>query len=170
MSLLPGFPLDWPLDSNMIRRNAEMNSFGMVRCYPDGRPKPHQGWDLYAPEGTPIYAVADGQILITRDGGDYGKLIVLSISGTALYAAYAHLSVMFVSPGERVVVGELLGKTGCTGNAAGMKGDDQHLHFEVRTDPLPGLGLIGRKSPLDLYGVYPLRTAATRALRVADRA
>jgi len=153
--------IDWPLDSNIIRRSSLNNTFGMVRLRADKSPRPHQGWDFYAPTGTPCYSVADGLVVYADSCGDLGKLIVIEIDKN-LFVAYAHLSEIFVKTRNSVKLGDMIGKTGCTGNADKMQGEDQHLHFEVRETPLPGLGLDNRKSPLSLFGVCPLKTAIKR--------
>ena len=50
--------------------------------------------------------------------------------------------------GDKVKEGDILGKTGITGNAKDMKGENQHLHFEYRTGgALLGRGLTGREDP-----------------------
>ena len=61
-----------------------------------------------------------------------------------------------VKAGERVEAAQVIGATGESGNARGMAAEDQHLHFEIRTEPHPGRGLAGRISPLELYGTCPL--------------
>jgi murein DD-endopeptidase MepM/ murein hydrolase activator NlpD len=50
-----------------LRQQHPKNSFGMVRKKKDGTPKPHQGWDLAAPAGTSVYAIAEGEIIATTD-------------------------------------------------------------------------------------------------------
>lgn len=162
--------IDWPLDSNRIRRGVENNTFGMVRRNAAGGPRAHQGWDLYAPIGTPCHAIADGKIVAVVTGKDYGLVVVQSfrpttgaLKGQQLYAAFAHLSSAAVKVGDSVKQGQVIAKTGDSGNAKGMKGEDLHLHFEVRTIPTPGLGLAGRMSPLKIYGVVPYKTPAKRA-------
>lgn len=154
----------WPLDRNVIRRNSESNTFGMVRRRADGTPRPHQGWDFWAPPGTPTYAVGDGKVVSVSDGGDYGLTIVHSFrhEGKLFYAAYAHMSAALVKPGESVTMGQMIGKTGDSGNAKGMKGADSHLHFEVRTVSLPGKGLAGRVSPKEVFGMVPMHDFAER--------
>ena len=57
----------WPLEQNMIRGQKVSNTFGMVRTYANGTPKPHQGWDFAAAVGTPAYAIADGKIEFIAD-------------------------------------------------------------------------------------------------------
>lgn len=148
----------WPLDRNIIRRGALGNTYGMVRRRPDGSPKPHQGWDFYAAKGTPCYAVGEGKVVAVVRGKDYGLTVVHSFKrdGAVLYAAFCHLDSASVTPGERVVEGAVIGLTGDSGNAKGMTGPDLHLHFEVRSNPAPGLGLSGRIDPLKVYPVCPL--------------
>lgn len=156
--------IDWPLNSNRIRRGKLSNTFGMVRRNMVGMKKPHQGWDFAAPIGTPCYAVATGRIMALYEGGDYGKVLVLEFrdAGRRLYAAYCHLSAYHVKLGEPVNQGEMIGFTGESGNARGMAREDQHLHFEIRTEPRPGKGLARRLSPMELYGHCPLHSAVPR--------
>jgi murein DD-endopeptidase MepM/ murein hydrolase activator NlpD len=52
--------------------------------------------------------------------------------------------------------GESIGLTGNTGNADSMQGEDQHLHFEIRTGMFLGPGLDGRVDPAKLYGMAPI--------------
>jgi murein DD-endopeptidase MepM/ murein hydrolase activator NlpD len=57
-----------------------------------------------------------------------------------------------------VKIGQIIGKTGNTGNANTMKGDDQHLHFEFRKIIFAGTGEEGirqRFNPTLLYGAPP---------------
>lgn len=153
--------IGWPLQSNQIRRGSISNTFGMVRRRADGSPRPHQGWDFYAAPGTPCYAISDGKVRLIRTDGDYGNTIVLAFDhgGVTKYAAYSHLLRIEVRVGDAVARGQRIGLTGNTGNAAGMRGLDCHLHFELRTAPAPGTGLGGRESPLKLWGVCPLDEA-----------
>jgi murein DD-endopeptidase MepM/ murein hydrolase activator NlpD len=153
--------IQWPLARNVIRWNKVSNTFGMVRHKADGSKKPHQGWDFEALEGTPCFAIADSEVALVKSGGDYGMVVVLAFKsrGETLYATYCHMSKIHVVPGQGVPKGKEIGLAGTTGNAVGMKGRDQHLHFEIRTVPTPGLGLAGRISPLKIFRAVPLDTA-----------
>lgn len=154
----------WPLLRNRIRRGSVNHTFGMVRRNADGSRRPHQGWDFEAEAGEPCFAVADGQIAMVRNDGDYGRQIILRFefdidgNGTrdVLFAAYCHLSQIQVAVGQQVTRGQRIGLTGNTGNAVGMKGEDQHLHFELRSAPVAGRGLANRFSPLVLFEKCPL--------------
>lgn len=102
----------------------------------------HQGVDIMAPFGTPLYAVERG--VITRVGTDVlggTKLWLKGQSGTYYY--YAHLSAYAEGMVEGAVVdaGHVVGFVGDTGNAAGGA---PHLHFQVH----PGGG-----EPVNPYGL-----------------
>jgi murein DD-endopeptidase MepM/ murein hydrolase activator NlpD len=145
-----------PLDYMEIRRGLPNNGFGMVR---NNGKRPHQGWDLWAPVGTQIYAVAAGVVEFVRvNSGDYGTQICMSFEdpqspGNLIYAFYAHLSQVYVTDKMWVDDGQLLGLTGKTGNAKVFTSiEDEHLHFEIRTEVSPGLGLKGRVDPAKYFG------------------
>jgi len=73
---------------------------------------------------------------------------IVDENGKYEYSFYAHLSETSVTVGDNVVENEtVIGKTGNTGNAENLKGEDEHLHFEIRTDIDLGKGLEGRKDP-----------------------
>ena len=150
--------LAWPLQRNVIRRGVRNNAFGMVR---NGGTKAHQGWDLMARPLTPCHAIADGKVTKLSNMGAYGMLIELEFKhhlyAMPLYAIYAHLSFWHVRRDETVWRGQVIGLTGNTGNAASMHGEDQHLHFEIRTKKdLAVAGLDYRIDPARLYGRPPL--------------
>jgi murein DD-endopeptidase MepM/ murein hydrolase activator NlpD len=153
-----------PLNMMRIRgvsngNNPGHNVFGMVRKQ-NGAPKPHQGWDLEAPYGTPAYAIAQGKIVATPNGGAYGIQVILAFAwhGQALYAQYAHLCVAWVVPGQEVQEGDVLGLTGHSGNASGLPAAEHHLHFEVRTVVHPGPGLPHHRDPGSVLGFETLRS------------
>jgi murein DD-endopeptidase MepM/ murein hydrolase activator NlpD len=148
--------LAYPLQINTIRRNSDHHTFGMVRNH---HHRAHQGWDLLATPLTPCYAIADGQVVRAGPSANYGKMILLEFEfrGTTYFAAYCHLSFVLVKVYDRVSRGDMIGRTGNTGNAATMRGQDQHLHFEIRTTVLPGRGVADRVNPADLYGTTPLQ-------------
>lgn len=161
--------ITWPLAYNRIRRGLPNHTFGMVRRNADGTRRPHQGWDFAAANGTPFYAVADGEIAAVQSFGDYGLHMTLAFhfdydgdgDGDVLFAFYAHLQSVDVVPFQQVKKGQRLGLTGSTGNALGMKPVDQHLHFELRTRLRPDRGLLDRLSPMVIFGPPPLKAAVT---------
>jgi murein DD-endopeptidase MepM/ murein hydrolase activator NlpD len=150
----------WPLHRNIIRGHVKSNTYGMVRHRADGTPKPHQGWDFEAPVGTPCHAIADGEVVFSSHAGDFGLMLVHSfeLNGITRYAAYAHLASTHVTD-NKVSRGQVIAKTGKSGNAQTLPPAEMHLHFEIRTMAMPGLGLAGRISPIGIYHVCPLTHA-----------
>jgi murein DD-endopeptidase MepM/ murein hydrolase activator NlpD len=176
----------WPLVVNLIARlNASPinNTYGRVRWPISGPsvPKAHQGWDLYAEEGTDCYAIADGEIVkYTVSTAGYGKQLILKLDDSinlpnfpnvTLYAFYAHLSSVSSSitsqqttttpisstNAVRVSKGDVIGQTGKSGNANDLESFQQHLHFEIRgTGEGLSEGFGGRINPAELYHAPPL--------------
>lgn len=149
--------LAWPLQRNSIRRQKVNNTFGPVR---NNGTRNHAGWDLYAAPGTPCYAVADGVVAYKDHSPTYGNMLLLAFQHgeRTLFATYCHLSFIYVNAGDRVARSQLIAATGNTGNASNMQGEDQHLHFEIRTIKFPARGLGGRIDPAQLYGRAPIDT------------
>lgn len=112
-----------------VKSAAFMSAYGNRRDPFEGHTKMHQGIDLAAPLGTPIYATADGVISEAGwNSGGYGNLIKVS-HGKGIETRYAHLSSVAVRSGQRVRRGELIGRMGSTGRSTGS-----HLHYEVRIE------------------------------------
>lgn len=95
----------------------------------------HDGIDLAAPRGAPIYAARDGRVVYSGWYYGYGRAVILS-HGDGLTTLYGHASSLLVRTGETVRRGDVVARVGCTGQCTGS-----HLHFEVRingraVDPL----------------------------------
>ena len=114
------------------------SAFG-VRSDPfRGQSAMHAGIDLAAPQGTAVYATADGMVDAAEWRGGYGNLVELD-HGHGLQTRFGHLSRVLVHPGQKVHRGDLIALVGSTGRSTGP-----HLHYEVRIDgqavnPLPFL-------------------------------
>lgn len=86
--------------------------------------------------GGPVAAAAPGQVVLaTSDGSGYGTYVIIR-HDNGYETLYGHLSAIYVSLGQYVSQGEVVGAIGCTGYCTGP-----HLHFEVRVggatvDPL----------------------------------
>ena len=96
----------------------------------DGGRRSHQGIDIFAPMGTPVYASADGEVVYSerRPSGGFGMAVQLKHSDGYI-TKYAHLSGLAgYQPGQTVRAGDLIGYVGDTGNA---KGTPPHLHYEI---------------------------------------
>jgi murein DD-endopeptidase MepM/ murein hydrolase activator NlpD len=90
-----------------------------------GEPGFHQGIDISADKGQPVYATADGIIESASYTGDYGNLVVLR-HAFGLTTRYGHLSGFATIAGKHVKRGEVIGYVGATGRATGP-----HLHYEI---------------------------------------
>jgi murein DD-endopeptidase MepM/ murein hydrolase activator NlpD len=91
----------------------------------------HKGIDIGAPYGTAVTAAGGGQVVLATSGGGYGNYIVVR-HGDGVETLYAHLSAIYVSLGQYVGQGEVIGAVGCTGWCTG-----NHLHFEVHVGGYP---------------------------------
>ena len=123
--------------SRMPLESARVSSGYGMRDHPVLRKRArHNGIDLAAPTGTPIYATADGTIERANWFSSYGNYIQID-HGNAIETRFGHLSRIVVSDGQKVHKGDLIGYVGSTGRSTGP-----HLHYEVRiagkpVDPRP---------------------------------
>jgi len=155
----------YPVREVRILSGSRGNTFGLVRKYKDGSPKPHQGWDFQAINNSPLYAVCDGEVVSydKYDNSSYGKSLLLRLDywGEELYAFYAHINSSLFEKYQTVSAGQLIGYSGSTGNAKGSWRDAQHLHFEFRNRASCGKGLEGRVDPQRFYGPPPYSWKST---------
>lgn len=92
----------------------------------------HEGLD-YVPQGNDqrVYAVEAGTVMSDVDnpieGKEYGNTVVIFVPGNRRLWTYAHLAQNFVTKGEKVARGQLIGIMGSTGNTSGP-----HLHLGLR--------------------------------------
>ena len=105
-----GWPLDggWVSDTFISDRN-------------------HKGLDIAAPEGTEIYAAAEGQVVSAGwNSGGYGNVVMIE-HPDGYATVYGHMISVIAVEGDYVQKGQLIGYVGNTGNSFG-----NHCHFEVR--------------------------------------
>lgn len=89
--------------------------------------KMHAGLDFAAPQGTPIYATADGVVrLAGNTGNGYGNHVIIN-HGYGYETLYGHQYRIKAKVGQKIKRGELIGWVGSTGKSTGP-----HLHYEVR--------------------------------------
>ncbi len=92
----------------------------------------HLAIDLAANLGDNIYA-SDGGLVVYAGLNNYGYGNMIMIDhGNGFQTLYAHLSAIFVSCGQGVTKGQVIGAAGATGHASGP-----HLHFEIRYNGVP---------------------------------
>ncbi|MBU2073510.1 MAG: M23 family metallopeptidase [Actinobacteria bacterium] len=129
----------WVLPLAGYRLTATFGEYGLWSSY-------HTGLDFAADSGTPIVALARGVVTSTGYDGAYGNKTVLTLEdGTEIW--YAHQTSIYVSAGETVAPGDVIGSVGSTGNVTGP-----HLHLEVR----PGGGdPVDPRAALIANGVTP---------------
>ena len=103
--------------------NGFIDSWG----FPRSGGRSHEGVDMFAPMGTPLYAVADGTIWRVYNNTLGGLAInLIDESGTMYY--YAHMSAAHVRSGQQVASGQVIGAVGNSGNALGTP---PHVHWQV---------------------------------------
>jgi hypothetical protein len=109
-----------------IKDRRSIGSFG-IRQHPIfGDRRPHNGIDLGAEYGTPIYAAGDGTVIkVENNPTGYGRSIVID-HGFGWQTRYAHMQSFKVKKGDEVKRGHLIGTVGNTGDSKGP-----HLHYEV---------------------------------------
>lgn len=157
------------------RRTPRISSPYGMRQRPGGA-RMHEGIDIAAPEGTPVYAVLPGRVTHATGNGApgfsrYGRTVVIEHPG-GWWTLYAHLSRTDVQPGQLVRHGQQIGAVGTTAGSwnrttrqpepAHFERSAPHLHFEVRSRPLPaayGSGNVEPAAWLRARGL-PLPTSA----------
>lgn len=115
----------------------------------------HYGTDMAAPVGTPMYAIADGEVVHVGDGieGRSGTLVIIHsvVNGVDTWFWYGHMyeDQVYVTQGQQIRAGELVGGVGNRGYSTGP-----HLHLEIHTgawdnavDPLVWLDEQGAPFP-----------------------
>lgn len=132
--LLSATPAIQPLSNRDLNRLSSGFGYRIDPVYKTV--KFHPGLDFTAPQGTPIYATADGVVQTAGNvGNGYGNHIVIN-HGYSYQTLYGHMSRLKASRGQRVKRGEVIGYVGSTGKSTGP-----HLHYEVfksrkRLDPI----------------------------------
>jgi len=88
----------------------------------------HSGIDIEANYGQPIVATADGIVTQASWHSSYGKTVIIKHEDK-YETLFGHLSAITVKEGDKVKVGDVIGKAGSTGRSTGT-----HLHYEVMKD------------------------------------
>ncbi len=122
----------WVLPLASYQITATFGQYGLWASY-------HTGLDFNGNTGDPIMAIANGTVTSTGYDGSYGNKTVVTLDdGTEIW--FCHQTSIYVSVGDRVTGGEVIGTVGATGHVTGS-----HLHVEVR----PGGG-----GPVDPFQAF----------------
>lgn len=104
------------------------SGFGQYRILNQSVQTRHTGWDQRAFVGTPVTAMANGEVVFARQLAIRGNYVLVN-HGWGIYTGYAHLSEITVQRGDTVTKGQILGLSGNTGRSNGP-----HLHWEVKVN------------------------------------
>lgn len=108
-----------------VRVGYSSSSYGMRTDPFTGRREFHQGMDFNGERGSDVLAVADGVVSFSGRHAGYGNMVDVD-HGNGYMTRYAHNQQNLVEPGQRVRVGDVVGRMGSTGRSTGV-----HVHFEV---------------------------------------
>lgn len=119
-------PVDYlPIHPPLINEDFEITSIYGRRYHPIYKcTKQHEGIDFDARRGDLVIAAGSGIVEESKFKRGFGHYIKIDHGTTK--TIYAHLSKRLVKEGERIVVGQSIGKVGSTGASTGS-----HLHFEI---------------------------------------
>jgi murein DD-endopeptidase MepM/ murein hydrolase activator NlpD len=132
--LLAATPAIQPVSNKDLNRIASGFGYRIDPVYKTV--KMHAGLDFAAPQGTPIYATANGSVKMAGNiGNGYGNHVIIN-HGYGYETLYGHMYKVTAHQGVRIKRGEIIGYVGSTGKSTGP-----HLHYEVhkngkRLDPV----------------------------------
>lgn len=128
--LLASTPAIQPVSNSDLKRIASGFGYRIDPVYKTV--KFHAGLDFTAPQGTPIYATANGVVKTAGNlGNGYGNHVVIN-HGYGYETLYGHMFRVKVRSGTRVKRGEIIGWVGSTGKSTGP-----HCHYEVHKNGRP---------------------------------
>jgi len=125
VSLNRATPRGWPA------RGWITSYFGKRMSPFSGSRVMHEGLDIAANTGTPIYATADGVVARVSYSPSYGKSLVID-HGYGYRTIFGHTSKILVKAGDRIHRGDKIALVGNTGRSTGS-----HVHYELRLNGIP---------------------------------
>ena len=137
-------------------------------------PRNHRGLDISTGRNSPLYSMANGQVVRSDYSSSYGNVLIIKDVNTKMGFLYAHMKDLpLVKYGEFVDVGTLVGYEGTTGDSTGI-----HLHIEMQdlslhdwiyhapketyTDPTTFMGIPNIEGTQCIYNGTPGPTPTTR--------
>ena len=133
-ALAAATPSIWPVAGGLS------SSYGLRTDPFTGAADFHTGLDISAGAGQPVRATADGTVVVARDSGNFGNLVVVE-HGFGISTRYGHLSRFAVYEGQQIRKGEVVGFVGSTGRST-----SPHVHYELLLNGHPAnpMRLLGR--------------------------
>lgn len=122
---IPGARRSFPFLFRPVAWRRISSSFGYRRHPLRKIRRFHDGFDMVAPQGSPVHAGESGVVTFAGWQGGYGNMV--EIRHAKITTRYGHLSKILVEPGQKIKRKQLIGRVGSTGISTGP-----HLHFEVR--------------------------------------
>jgi murein DD-endopeptidase MepM/ murein hydrolase activator NlpD len=120
------------------------------------QPAMHTGMDFRGNVGDPVHATAAGKVVKAGWEGGYGQLVEIDHGG-GLSTRYGHLSEIDVTLGQKVRIGQVIGRLGSTGRSTGP-----HLHYETRVNGEAVNPAKFLAAGVKLFGGSPIVQAARR--------
>lgn len=120
------YNLCWPVSTNAPGYKTITSSLGARNAPVAGASVNHKGIDIGVPTGSSVLSTADGVVKFVGSNSARGKYVVVYHSSLGLTSIYQHLSSYSVQVGQSVAKGQVIAKSGNTGNTSGP-----HLHFEL---------------------------------------
>lgn len=137
---LPGKPAETRI--RIPIRGITENQIADTWQAPRGADRKHEGQDIFARKGTPVYSATDGYVMKVGENQLGGNTVwVIGAGGRVYYYAHLDRYAEGLTEGDEVTPETVLGYVGNTGNA---QGTPPHLHFGVYT-------LRGPINPLSLF-------------------
>jgi septal ring factor EnvC (AmiA/AmiB activator) len=117
--------LEWPVRGKLLRGfgRSVHPKFKTVTL--------NNGFNIAAPQGSPVAAVGDGTVEYSDHLPGFGQCVILD-HGAGYYTLYAHLDGVFVGKGEEIARGQVIAEVGRPDT-----GDESQLYFEVRQGRTP---------------------------------
>jgi murein DD-endopeptidase MepM/ murein hydrolase activator NlpD len=125
-SRFSSLPAIRPMDGYYSKRGIGVRLHPVLNIY-----RRHEGLDIAADPGTPVYASGDGVVEFSGRSGGFGIMVEVN-HGYSYRTIYGHLSKALVKEGQRVKRGTLIALSGNTGLSSGP-----HLHYEIRKNGVP---------------------------------
>ncbi len=148
--------LAWPMDGIITQKYGNTGFTALGYNF-------HNGIDVAAPAGQPIYAAADGEVIHTdRSNATYGNWVALKHNiatkngNSQIITLYAHMQNFKVKIGQRLSQGDLIGYEGNTGNTtAKLYGPERGFHIHFVVYDAEGFG-VKSGAYTNIYGNYQI--------------